>query len=75
MSNKKEKMLNKKEKNFDFSKFLFNIFSSIAKKRKNVEQFDIFLFDIFSSTRSNSQVLFLKLPDKSPVFAYFYFIY
>ena len=35
-------------KNVYFSKFLFDIFSSITKKGKNVEQFNIFVFNIFS---------------------------
>ena len=36
------------KKDVDFSKILFNIFSSITKKVKNVKQFDIFVFNIFS---------------------------
>ena len=44
----KGKHVEQKGKNVDFPKFLFNIFSSITNKGKNVEQFDIFVFDIFS---------------------------
>jgi len=48
LSRKKGKNIEQKGKNVDFSKFLFDIHSSITKKGKNVEQFDIFVFDIFS---------------------------
>ena len=44
----KGKNVKQKGKNVDFSKFLFDIYFSITKKGKNVEQFDIFVFDIFS---------------------------